>query len=546
MFLFLLNTYGFIIKEQEDKSKPELLGKINLDLRSQRGVGFGFDVSNRNYRFGDHGLKLYYTKDNDPTLARSGFARNLTNDDRWKIEFKYKHVFYDKKDVTWYTDFNVTALSDDFFLQDFEPQTFRTNFAPDNTFAILRKTPTLLGGIFTRFELNDFYQNDTRLPEIFIDRVKGPIGKTPVLYEGNASLSIVREFLDDEEISDLEDEFADLSAGDPRIEEIEGLLNERGFTRFNTHHEFSLPLKPASGVSLVPFAGFGHTRYWDIENGTSDFDRTHFSGGIDLAFKFSKKYPNIVIPKWGLNQVLHTIQPYLNYSYLSTDSVDPSFGTIDALTPTTNLRPIRVGRFSAIDELATWSILRAGVRNKLITKRNDNNHDWLITDTYFDYFFIDPELNRRVSNLYNDVLWNPVPWLQVGIETQVPISNNSGDFTEFAGRATWMPNEKHEYSLRIRHLDSHPVLVDSTQVEVSGYSRINESLGFRTVLRWELEDGTLETQQYTIDKDLGSWTASLGVLSRNNRVNTESTVLLSFTLKEFPSLSIPLSLDSAQ
>ena len=61
--------------------------------------------------------------------------------------------------------------------------------------------------------------------------------------------------------------------------------------------------------------------------------------------------------------------------------------------------------------------------------------------------------------------------------------------------------------------------------------------------RYELDDNTLEVQQYSIHRDMTSWTASLGALIRDNRGAEEYGIIFALTLKEFPRVSIPLQLD---
>jgi LPS-assembly protein len=78
------------------------------------------------------------------------------------------------------------------------------------------------------------------------------------------------------------------------------------------------------------------------------------------------------------------------------------------------------------------------------------------------------------------------------------------------------------------------------------YTRLNESWGFDIYQQWELDDNTLEMQQYRIHRDFDSWIASLGVLKRDNRNRDELSVLLSFTLKDFPSINLPLTIDQKE
>jgi len=109
-----------------------------------------------------------------------------------------------------------------------------------------------------------------------------------------------------------------------------------------------------------------------------------------------------------------------------------------------------------------------------------------------------------------------------------------------------MPNENWEIEFNYRYLNGHPTLDDSSRMDARIYTRINESWGIDVSYQWELEDNTLETQQYKIYRDFDSWIASIGVLNRDNRTSNEFSILLGFTLKAFPTVDLPLTIDQAE
>ena len=95
-----------------------------------------------------------------------------------------------------------------------------------------------------------------------------------------------------------------------------------------------------------------------------------------------------------------------------------------------------------------------------------------------------------------------------------------------------------------RLLDNHPVLNDSHRIDVRAYTRLTENWGIGAFQLWELDDGTLEVQQYTLHRDFNHWVASMGITHRDNRLQDEFGVIFSFTLKDFPSASLPFKLDA--
>ena len=547
---FLMNRYGMMIggeidPETGDRENSWLLAQWLFDIRALRGLGVGADFFDQRQKANSNlgWLKLYYANDLDPSRTRSGLTRGFVNEDRYRIEFKNRFEHKSVAGATFYTDVNLTWLSDRFYLEDFEPRTYTYNPQPDNTIGFFRKDNTSLAGIYTRIKLNDFYQTDSRLPEIFYEQVKRPVFNTNILHQGSTSLGFYREDIADFKRPLLSAERATLLPGDPRIAEIDSLLAKRDFIRFHTMQQFSRPFTPVDGITLTPKLGFGYTHYWNEGASNRNLGRRHFFAGIDSSMKFTRHFPNLQSKKWGINQLMHVVQPYVNLSVVSTNELDSSFTRIDRLTPTTRPRSIDVGTFSAIDDLNNWAIARIGVRNQLLTKRDGGSHPWLTTDTYLDYFFNDPELDRNFSNLYNDIYWNPVPWVALSVETQFPIAGTGSGFTEFATGLKFMPNENWEFDIHYRFLDNHPTLVDSNRIDLRAYTRLNEKWGFDFYQQYELDDNTLETQQYNIHRDFDSWIMSFGVLHRNNRRRTELSYLLSFTLKEFPSINVPLTID---
>jgi hypothetical protein len=92
--------------------------------------------------------------------------------------------------------------------------------------------------------------------------------------------------------------------------------------------------------------------------------------------------------------------------------------------------------------------------------------------------------------------------------------------------------------------DGHPVLLDSSRIDLRTYIRLSENWGFGTRHELELDDSTLEEQIYSVHRDLGNWVAGMGISSRDNRFEQEYGLVFSLTLKDFPSVSLPFELDA--
>lgn len=516
---FLLNRYGFMIGENHH-------AQAHLDVRSERGLAGGVEFFDRKFKDNDNigRLNLYYANDSEPTLSFNGRdRRDNTSSDRYRINFQHRVYVPGSDDETFYLDFDINKLSDAFFYEDFFPSEFRIDPKPDNVVNLNKLFDQGEVSLTGRFQLNEFFQTDTRSPELAIDVIRTPIGDTGFFYDGLTSFGLIDEELDDDSI-------------------LAGLVDPSGFNRFHTYHEFLFPFQLGGLLNVVPRAGAGYTNYssFDIP-GLTSLDRTTTHAGVDLSFKMSKKSPHIVNRALGINGLLHVVRPYLNFSYVSTDDLTGRFSPIDRFTPTTRLRPIDMPLFTSIDDIRDWQIVRSGVSNRWYTKRNGASYEWLALNNYFDTYLEDPEFNRDFSNFFTDVEWRPLPWLTASTTTQLPLFDGAMDFTELSSALTVMPTDWFEIGLRHYFINDHPFFQDSDLYTLTTYTRLSDNWGFSTAHRYESDDGTLEYQQYSIHRDLASWTASLGGIIRDNRdLENEYGVILSLTLKAFPKVSLPV------
>lgn len=542
---FIKNRYGIMLGGERnpmtgEKEGATLLSQWHADLYSNKGLGLGLDLFDTRVDRRDQfdWLKLYYIYDLNPEDERAGIDRGNLNPNRFRVDFNYRLDFFKTEVAEYSFDANLNWLSDEYFLEDFDPLFFRINRAPDNFLGFFRRSANSLTSLGTRLRLNNFYRSDSRLPELTHDWIRQPFLNTSFLYESQTSIGVYREELADLERRNFRNELDNLLPGDPRREELERLLDDRGFSRFHTYHEFSLPRK-FGHFNVTPRFGAGHTNYWAVQEPNDSTSRTHLTAAVDVSTKLTKYYPKLVSEKWGLEAARHVIEPYASLSWLSTNELDNSFGRVERLTPTSRPRPRHVGRFIANDDLADWSILRLGMRNRLVTQRDGSTHDWLTLDTYIDAFIEDPELDRDFSNLYNDLRWSPLPWLELNLETQFPISPTD-NFTEVASSIRFMPLDKIEFTLDYRHLNNHPILRDSDRIVFESFTRFNEYWGVGTHHRFELVDSTLELQQYSAHYDFDSFVGSFGFFIRNNQDQDELGIMLSFGIKEIPNLSLPI------
>lgn len=576
---YLLNSYGIMLGGNRNPETGEnedawLLSKWHLDFRSIRGVGAGVDLIDTRLDANPNltGLSLYYLNDLDPSRSRSGLPRGFVNEDRYNLELKHRLEFDLPDDASWYLDANLSVLSDDYYLEDFRPDIYRTDPQPDNMAGLFRRDDTSLLSLYARFQANDFQRTATRLPDLAFEQSRRPLFGLPVLHEGSTSLAMLGVAMDDPTRRDvlapllalppgdpreagllnqlqgidreLAREIRALPPGDPRIADLRSRLFDVGFTRFHTYQDFSLPVTLGDWLNLTPQAGFGYTRYMAVDGPADSDSSVHLHAGIEASVKFSKVLGNFKDNRWGLDGLLHVMQPYANWSVLSSDELPLLYPRVDRLTFSTRPPTLSPERFTATDDMQNWNILRLGVRNHLLTRRDDQAHEWMFLDSYIDAYLNDPELDRTFSNFYNDLRFEPVPWLALGLETQFPLVDGGSGFSEASTYLRYQPTPDVELALGYRWLDNHPVSIDSNRIDLRGFVRLSENWGVGAQQVWETDDGTLELQQYTLHRDLGNWVAGVGISARDNRVDHEYGVMFSLTLKDLPSLSLPFRFES--
>ena len=573
---FLLNQYGFMIGDHT-------LAQAHLDYRSERGLAGGIELKSERHRGNENfgRLNLYYANDDNPAESYSGRTRKtaIPSSDRYRVNLQHRVYLPGPEESTLYVDIDINKLSDQFFYEDFFPAEYRTDPEPDNIVNLVKSAPWGTISLLTRMEMNDFFQHDERLPELAIDAIRTPLGNTGAFYNGYTTAGVLKESLGENDrramiedrslsrgyLDDIDAGIVTLRGGDlydadgkllekdydpdereSLLTDMDRLLDPRGYTRFDTYHEFLYPGQIGGFLNLVPRIGGGYTSYSDIKNpGISSFDRTIGHAGLETSFKLSKRLPDVYNRGLGLDGLMHTVQPFANYSVVTTDEIGSRFTPIDRLTPTTRLRPIDLPMFTSVDGLRDWQIARMGVSNRFITRRNGASHNWLTLNTYFDAYIDDPEFDRDYSNLFNDLTWSPIPWFAYRLGSQIPaFEDGEMAFTELENSLYFMPTDSFNFSLGYYYLEDHPFFRDANQFTLGTYARLSDQWGVSTVHRFDVDDSTMEVQQYQIHRDLSSWTASLGAIVRDNRDgNDEYGILLSLTLKAFPKVTLPLDLE---
>ncbi|HEX8076551.1 MAG TPA: LPS assembly protein LptD, partial [Chthoniobacterales bacterium] len=461
---------------------PSILGRVTmpltddikalfrLDYRSRRGLAFGFEPD---IRFGEKKrswarLRTYFLKDESPQINRTSAVRPDISEGRYRVSLQSRTLF--TEDI--YGIANITKLSDEFVLQDFFQSEFQINPQPDNIVAATKRSDYYTLTAIGRFQANEFFETTERLPEVVLDVKRTPIFGGPIFYEGETGFA------------ELHRNFAKGSD-----------FHDYSSLRLDSFHQFTFPNTFFGWLSVVPRVGFRATYYdqtrdlgktlmppsnnpfipdflninpKDPIHFAGNKLRTVFNGGVESSFKVTRTWEGAQSNALGLDGLKHVIQPFTNFSFVSTDISDPgSILQFDRYQPSTQLRPIDFPQFTTIDSLDNWTIWRLGVRNRLLTRRDDSTVSWMDIESYLDVNFDNPFDKTQYSNLFNRLSFTPVPWMSFGVSSQVPVFEKG--FTEVNTNISVQPIANLQLSFAHRYLNANPFFDNSSLYVFGGY-----------------------------------------------------------------------------
>ena len=520
---------------------------------------------------------LYGIKDDHPDLNRTSLDREVVDPDRYRV--KLTDLSFITDDLFFKAD--VDKLSDRYLLQDFYEGEFTKNPNPDNVVSLAYYQPTFVATLTGRFQANNFFDTTERLPELSFDVPRMPLGKSGVFWQSENSGAYLRHTFDDAT-----------------------LLPTYSTYRADTFHQFTVPETLFGWLNLVPRAGLRATYYsasapsdlnayalqyandtsissnlttsiasasFNVANATPaqlaarqaflDAVKAFKPGdgifrpvadlGIEGSFKLSHVYDDVESRAFGLDKLQHIIQPYADFSYIE------DFGQgsrkllqFDRLEPTTQLQPIDFPQFNSIDTIDETTAVRMGVRNRLQTKRDALTFNWLELDTFFQVNITKPESDvtfsntaSRVSNLFNQLTFRPLPWVNLTLDSQLPVFNGKKGFTEVDTSLQVQATSNLDLTVSHRYLDNNPFFPNSSLLQFNAYYRLDDNWSAGFSERYEFAAHLLQAQSYTLYRDLSSFVASFGVTVRNNNGVSDYGVVLNFTLKGVPKVNLPVGFD---
>jgi lipopolysaccharide assembly outer membrane protein LptD (OstA) len=515
---FLLNTYTWFLNEAVD-------GKMHLDYRESRGVGAGPDLKLHLGQWGEAEFKYYYLHDEKPDDSTNGTPwTGGIPDNRQRFYFGYQ--------ATPATNLNVKALvnyqSDPLVLHDFFEGDYAGNPQPYSFTEVNRYWNNWSLDAETTPQVNDFFNQVERLPDVKLTGLRQQLFDTPLYYESESSAGYYRMY------------FADTNGPAP--------LNYSA-ARADTFHQVLLPETLFGWLNVTPRVG-GRFTYYSAESGpggtNSETWRNVFDTGVETSFKASRLWAGATNAWLDVDGLRHILEPSVTYAFIPSPSVSPAqLPQFDAASPSLLLLPVQFPDNNNIDSIDSENVIRFGLRNTLQTLRDgqlDNlldwnvMLDWRLTPGQNQINLDEPSSPQETfSDLYSSLTFKPRSWIELDSQTRYAI--NGGNLNLAFDQLTFTPNERWSWGFGYWYLRGgfDGFTQNNNYITSTFFYRLNDNWGFRMRHDFNAADGQLQQQNYTIYRDLRSWTGALTFRVIDDSTGpVDFTVAFTFSLKASP------------
>ena len=510
---FLLGAYHWYWEDKLD-------GAVHADYRGKRGPGVGPDLGWHTPELGEGKMRYYYTYDQEPTADQFNQQVPRNRQRVWFAEqLTLRTNLTGRAMVRWESDPNVT--------KDFFEAEYRQNVQPNSYVELNQDWANWNANVYVAPQVNPFLDTIERLPDLTLSGLRQQLGESPFYYETDSSLGYYRH------------QFPDWETNSLRLYPT----NNYAAGRADTYHQITLPKTFFGWLNVAPRVG-GRFSYYTTASGpgatTQDETRAVFNTGAEVSAKASRLWPEVQSRTLELNGLRHIISPSVNYVYVpSPSTLPPRLPQFDSELPSYRLTPIEYPDYNSIDSVDSQNVLRLTLRNKLQTKREhgvDNLLNWAL---YTDWRLKPRAGQTTFADAYSDLDFKPRSWLTFSSQLRYNIGN--GEFDESDHWATVHPTAA-DWSFAVGHRYRRASDIYGTNdlgnntIMTSITYRFNENWCFRVRHHFEARDGVMEEQQYTLYRDLRSWTAALTFRVRAVRDGADDFgVAVSFSLKQFPS-----------
>ncbi len=502
---YLLTSYDWFWDEH-------LHGALHADYREARGFGLGPDVDYDYGPWGEGSFKYYYARDHKPgtnLITGAPISR-----DRDRVYFSYDA----------HPDTNLTILSqvawqrDDYIVRDFFESQYRRDIQPATYVDANKSWPNWSLDALAQPRVNPYWDTVERLPDVRLTGFKQQVLDLPVYYDSQSSVGYFRR------------RYGDTNTASP---------GDFSASRVDTFHQLTAPQTFFGWLTITPRAG-GRFTYYDAATGqgatTTNQSRGVFNTGAEASLTVSRLWADSKNSFWDVDGIRHIFQPSVEYVYVPQPNVLPDKLPQFDYELTNNLRllPLDYPEYNSIDSINSQNTIRYGLNNRLQTKRSGEVDDLVNWGVYMDWNLRPRSDQSTFSDIYSDLALKPEKWITISSYTRYSIAQGQFNLAQHA--LTLQPNNTWNWSLGHIYLRSGELFGTGDNLFSSVYFyRFNENWGTRVAHYFDAGNHRLQEQDYSIYRDLRSWTAALTFRALSNVGQaTDYGVAFTFSFKSFP------------
>lgn len=460
----------------------ELMGLLRLDWRENKGFAAGIDLERYTRNFGDSRLQLYFIKEK---LHGRGEVEPIFKDsERYKLEYRHKwdidtnnHFVMELND---YSDVNV--------LRNYFYRQFEISPTPSSYMLFSHNYPSATLSLLLQKRLNHFFSETEKIPEVKLETSNQKIFDTPFYYQNQTGVT----------------SFTSRTANTDQDEDT---------VRLDTYNKISYPFR-FSIFDLNPFVATRYSLYSKDKNGDENLFRNVFYSGFDMLTKFYRVF-DVKVNSYGLeiDKLRHVITPSLSYSFNHHPTLPSE----------------RLTAFDSIDSISKQNSMKLSLENKLQTKRNGTDVDFLrlIMDSPYDFKL--EGHGGRFGDIHFDLEMLPNSWLKYWSDANFDLRRRSFRNANFDIELPL--TDRGKVSAGYRYTAQDPD--DDKLITYSLEYQLNPKWKFRAYQRMQLVTQTIEEQEFGLSRDLHCWEVEFTV---NNKKKKGVTFWLVFRCKAFPDL----------
>jgi LPS-assembly protein len=520
----------FLLTGYEYRIAPRWKGETHLDYRAERGVGVGQDFRWRGER-GTVEFRSYYADDQDPLDGDEPAGVDIPSD-RYRLLFRGSYSLTDNDRLLAQAD----ILSDRDVREDFFEREYRRLRDPESYLSYSHWGERSVVGALINARLGDTYSAVNRMPEIYGDCLRRPIGPFGLYYENQNALAALE-----------------------RVWGEEWPSNEYSVVRFDTQHRIYRPTRLFGFFNVNPVVGARGTFYsetrraWTlvdtdtfhetnavvdaggvthyvpvtrvvtnltaVETPTGEDLRTSAEFGLDLSFKLLKTWRT----RAG-SERRHIAEPYANYRFFPEPSIEPA----------------RLYPFDSVDELAEEHRVDVGVRNKYQARMGRQPLDKLDVDAYVRIHFTDND-DTPADEFRLDAELRPYPGLWFRADSVFNLDD--GELSELNGRVQIPRSDLWSLDAEYRYRRD-----DSTQLAGQTGFYPCDAWHFKLYARYDVEDRRMQEEWAYVQRNFDCMAIKTGLgllpgyrMDDGSRREDEWRVIVELWLTAFPKFGLSSS-----